>query len=296
MGIATELQEKILDFALDTQTDFIQIQTVSIHLQQISYAKKQNCRLEGDFSDEQILAIQASMRKTGHEWKASIAIVGTQHHSGRDAVSCKITSVGVKELLLGNVQWTAMSFRDINFGGAFGGNHMCIEVAQDVHLPTEHEPCCRNLQVLELINCERISWHDISHLARSKALRSLQQLRILAFTQFNYRYRMDDHIFMAAQRFTSLRELVLCQCSDITDEGLQSYYTFQRDRLLSEPDIPANEAHLGQQVKVIILGCEGITMKCVEDLQSQYPASYIRKGPAPFGNYTRICLEDSEMK
>ena len=296
MGIATELQEKILDFALDTQTDFIRFQTVSIHLQKISYPKKTNCRLEGDFSDEQILAIQASMRKTGHEWKASIAIVGTQHHSGRDAVSCKITSVGVKELLLGNVQWTAMSFRGINFGGASGSWPICNEIRNAMELATEHEPCCRNLQVLELINCERISWHDISHLARSKALRSLQQLRILAFSQFNYWYRIKDEIFMAAQRFTSLRELVLCQCSDITDEGLRSYYTFQRGQFLSEPDIPANEAHLGQQVKVIILGCEGITMKCVEDLQSQYPASYIRKEPSPFGNYTRICLEDSEMK
>ena len=150
--------------------------------------------------------------------------------------------------------------------------------------------------MLELINCERISWHDISHLARSKALRSLQQLRILAFTQFNYWYRMDDHIFMAAQRLTSLRELVLCQCSDITDEGLRSYYTFQRGLFLSEPDIPANEAHLGQHVKVIIQGCEGITMNCVEDLQSQYPASYIRKEPAPRANCMTICLEDSKMK
>ena len=157
------------------------------------------------------------MRKTGHEWKASIAIVGTQHHSGRDAVSCKITSVGVKELLLGNVQWTAMSFRGINFGGASGSRPICNEVARAMKLATEHEPCCRNLQVLELINCERISWHDISHLAQSKALRSLQQLRILAFKfhQPNYWYRMDDYIFWVAQRFTSLRELVLCRCSSI---------------------------------------------------------------------------------
>ena len=266
-----------MKYFLGTQADFFIIHLVCKKMK--DYNLKPLCSLQGDFTDEQIRAIVASMKVEGRNgWKPSITIEGKPLDDQQDPwdplpKSGKITGSGLMEILWRDgVQWESIVFRGIRLG-----NRALDSI--------DRGTCLQNLQVLELSNCDGYSSHGLRNFARAnvlsnEALRSLQVLRIQPLHRGgDLSDRLSDKIFMGFQRLTALRELELRRCAEITDDGLRSYYTFQRDTELALPawDIPEGRARLGQYVKVTLVDCDGITPGCVEELREQYPGIYLRK-------------------
>ena len=119
-----------------------------------------------------------------------------------------------------------------------------------------------------------------SLIVTNNVLGSLQVLRIQPLHRGgDLPDRLNDKIFMGFQRLTALRELELRRCAEITDDGLRSYYTFQRDTELASPtwDISEGRARLGQDVKVTLVDCDGITPGCIQELRERYPGINLRK-------------------
>jgi len=257
-----------MTYFLGTQADFFIIHLVCKKMKDYNF--KPLCRLEGDFSDDQIRAIVASMQVEGPKgWKPSITIEGKprEFQDPWDLPrSGKITGSGLVEILWkGGVLWESIVFRGIIFSNA------------QLDL-VDSTTCLRNLKVLELTDCDGYSSHGLRNFARANnrnnVLGSLQVLRIQPLQRGgDLSDRLTDSIFMSFQRFTALRELELRRCAEIHDVGLRSYYTFQRDTWLArkEWDIPEVRARLGQHVKVTLVDCEDITPGCVEELRVTYP-------------------------
>ena len=265
-----------MKYFLGTQADFFIIHLVCKKMK--DYHLKPLCSLQGDFTDEQIRAIVASMKVEGRNgWKPSITIEGKpldDQHDPWDPLpkSGKITGSGLMKILWqGGVQWESIVFRGIIFPNA------------QLNL-VDSTTCLRNLKVLELTDCDGYSSRGLLNFARANirnnVLGSLQVLRIQPLHRGgDLPDRLSDKIFMGFQRLTALRELELRRCAEITDDGLRSYYMFQRDTELARPtwDIPEGRARLGQDVKVTLVDCDGITPGCVEELREQYPGIYLRK-------------------
>ena len=250
------LVKEIMTFLLGTQNDYFQVPLVCKQMKELMKVYKPLCRLEGDFSDDQIKTIVESMKVEGRKgWKPSITIEGELDRSG------KITADGLMEILYDTVvQWDSIVFRRIRLGN---GPLVSINTGT----------CLQNLRVLELTDCDGYSSIGFLNFARNNVSRSLQVLRIQPFHRGHRPDRLTDKIFMGFQRLTALRELELRGCCDITDAGLRSYYTFQPDTWLSHPawDIPEGLARLGQDVKVTLVDCVFITPGCVQELREQYP-------------------------
>ena len=249
-----------MTFVLGTQKDYVQVHLVCKKMKNY----KPLCSLRGDFTDEQIRAILASMNAEGRQgWKPSIHIMGEGRISAPTPISCKITEAGIVEVLRSNVPWKSITF--------------CRLRLNNVMLMNVDGTCLQNLKVLKLLQCDGYSCFGLKNLARTSvgtnALRSLQVLTIHPLNRGQSRTdRLSNEVFMLAQRFTSLKKLNLIRCGSITDDGLRSYYTFQRDTRLGheEWDISENKARLGQKVKVTLVHCNGITHSCVQEVMEKY--------------------------
>ena len=218
---------------------------------------KKLCSLQGKFTDQQIFRIMTIMTAGDvvPQWKREICILG----------GC--TADGVIALINGCVEWTSVTIHNCNM----------INMAFRTRVQTHalFNTCFRGLKELDLSNCrEDGMWWEAFRFFKCYAM--FPDIQKLCLRDMDIR----DDIFMVLQRFKNLKELDLSGNRLLTNYGLRSYYTFQRDaeRVDNqyETDIKEEDARLGAAVRVKVVSCPHITDWYVQELRKEFPTAIIQ--------------------
>lgn len=212
------------------------------------------CSLQGKFTDQQIFHIMTIMtvEEVVPKWKREISILG----------GC--TADGVIALMSGHVKWTSVKIANCHITTALYtllDNHYMVGYI--------NHACLHGLEKLDLS-------HSGEDVGLGDVLRWLYFGRCMFPDIQKLRLRdMDirDDMFMVLQRHPKLKEVDLSGNRLLTNNGLRSYYTFQRD---PHRDFNEVDARLGVAVKVKVVNCPHITDDYVQQLREDFPTAVIQ--------------------
>ena len=251
-----------MSFLLISHDDLWNFQLVCKQWYKEMIACKKLCSLQGKFTDVQINHIMTYTMAEIPQWKREISILGGCTGEGFMVV--------MKCLWCGPVvEWTSVTMHNcIDF--SFALLFLCEDYLQ-------YKICYPGLVELDLSHNRSLYFNDIRcncyNLFSYGIFPNIQKLRLRDMD-------IRDPIFMVLQRCSKLKELDLSGNRLLTNYGLRSYYTFQRDaeRVDNqyETDIKEEDARLGAAVRVTVVNCPHITDRYVQELRKEFPTAIIQ--------------------